>query len=74
MRLQDNLYPMHARRVTNPELLATYRAHVEQSAQKWLNTQLLTSVQIRPDDIWFFALSPRQLPVVQMPSVLLPLR
>ena len=74
VRLQGNLYPKYIQRITNPELLVHYRAHVQQAAQTWLKAELLSGVEVANDEIWFFALSPRNLTSVSLPGAYTPLR
>jgi hypothetical protein len=57
LRVHGKRYRRTAVRVTDPALLAKFRAHVSQAATEFMGE--LLPVETDPDEIWFFRLDPR---------------
>ncbi len=58
LRIAGKRYERQAVRVTDPELLATFRPMVEEMANQYFSSPLL-DVPTDPKEIWFFRMDPR---------------
>ncbi len=58
LRIAGKRYERQAVRVTDPELLATFRPMVEEMANQYFSSPLL-DVPTDPNEIWFFRMDPR---------------
>jgi len=57
LRVDGKRYERLAVRVTDPELLATFRGRVEKAAEQYFGS--LLPEEADPEAIWFFRMDPR---------------